>query len=247
LIPDILTPETVVVAVVVAAFSVVQSVFGMGVLVFGTPTLLLFGYDFVSILHHLLPASLAISLLQVFAGYRDGPAPSPGLWRLCLPGIAAGLWIVTETPLARHVGILIGLTLLISAVLRISDTSRAWLSRWVHNREGAYHLVMGLAHGLTNLGGALLAVYAGAMYVDKKDIRHTVATYYLAFGIVQVAVLGLTGFGGGFLATMHLALLSAAIYHLVGSRLFDLASAPLFQRALSAFLVTYGIVILVGY
>src|ERR687885_1890760 len=52
----------------VLAFSVVQSVFGVGLLVFGTPTLLLAGYSFEETLAYLLPCSMAISALQV----RDG-------------------------------------------------------------------------------------------------------------------------------------------------------------------------------
>lgn len=44
---------------IVAVTSVIQSMFGAGVLLFGTPLLLLFGYEFVDILIVLLPISLA--------------------------------------------------------------------------------------------------------------------------------------------------------------------------------------------
>ncbi len=56
---------TVVVTVLVLA--VVQSVFGVGLLVFGTPTLLLLGYPFDQVLAYLLPCSILISALQVRA------------------------------------------------------------------------------------------------------------------------------------------------------------------------------------
>lgn len=52
---------------VIAVLSVVQSLFGMGILVFGTPTLLLMGYDFITTPGYLLPTSFAISLLQVMS------------------------------------------------------------------------------------------------------------------------------------------------------------------------------------
>ena len=52
----------------VLAFSVVQSVFGVGLLVFGTPTLLLAGYSFEETLAYLLPCSMAISALQAWDG-----------------------------------------------------------------------------------------------------------------------------------------------------------------------------------
>ncbi|WP_244115554.1 hypothetical protein [Burkholderia gladioli] len=60
---------------IVALLAVVQSIFGMGVLVFGTPTLLLLGFDFTSVLGLLLPSSMAISAIQVATG-RGEPLPA---------------------------------------------------------------------------------------------------------------------------------------------------------------------------
>ena len=44
---------------IIALLAVVQSIFGMGILVFGTPTLLLIGFDFTTVLGLLLPSSMA--------------------------------------------------------------------------------------------------------------------------------------------------------------------------------------------
>jgi len=113
-----MTPEYLAILAVIAVLSVVQSIFGMGVLVFGTPTLLLMGYDFIPTLGYLLPASFAISLLQVMtAGPNRGPV-SPYLYVLCLPGIGVGLWFADTGPLASWVNTLIGGTLLLSALIR---------------------------------------------------------------------------------------------------------------------------------
>lgn len=54
----------------VVATSVVQSIFGVGVLLFGTPLLLLFGYGFVDALGVLLPISIAINSLQILKHYQ---------------------------------------------------------------------------------------------------------------------------------------------------------------------------------
>ena len=56
-----------VLCLVVFVFAVIQSVFGVGLLVFGTPTLLLLGLPFDAVLAY-LPSSIAISLLQVVGG-----------------------------------------------------------------------------------------------------------------------------------------------------------------------------------
>lgn len=46
-------------------YSLIQSVFGIGLLVFGTPTMLLMGYSYTETLWILIPPSLTLSLSQV--------------------------------------------------------------------------------------------------------------------------------------------------------------------------------------
>ena len=50
--------------------SIIQSVFGVGVLLFGTPLLLLLGYDFIDALIVLLPIYIAINALQIFKHHQ---------------------------------------------------------------------------------------------------------------------------------------------------------------------------------
>ena len=95
-----MTPEYLTIVAVIALLSVVQAFFGMGVLIFGTPTLLLLGYDFLTTLSYLLPASFAISLLQVLTAGANRVPVSRYLYLLCLPGIGAGLWFAGSSPLA---------------------------------------------------------------------------------------------------------------------------------------------------
>jgi len=49
----------------------IQSMFGTGVLLFGTPLLLLYGYDFQFALTILLPTSILINLLQLINKYKN--------------------------------------------------------------------------------------------------------------------------------------------------------------------------------
>jgi len=88
------------------------------VLLFGTPLLLLLGYEFVNVLIVLLPISLAINLLQIakhhaqidFAFYRK-------ILLLSLPPIAVFLFLVSHARI--NISFIIGVFLLfISAVSR---------------------------------------------------------------------------------------------------------------------------------
>ena len=217
----------------------------MGVLVFGTPTLLLMGYDFITTLGYLLPASFAISLLQVlFAGSSRVPV-SRYLYLLCLPGIGVALWFAEASPLAAWTNILIGGTLLLSALVRFWPASRRLLTIMLERHLPTYHLVMGVTHGLTNLGGALLAILASGTNTEKGAIRYTVAHYYLAFSFIQMLVLAtIMGHHDILVANLPAAAISAAVYLLVGNRIFARASNPSYNLALTTFIAVYGVVVL---
>ena len=60
-----------IIVLVVFACSIIHSVFGTGILIFGTPTCLLLGYPFDVTISYLLPASISISSLQIFHGRKN--------------------------------------------------------------------------------------------------------------------------------------------------------------------------------
>ena len=55
---------------VIIVTAIIQSIFGVGVLLFGTPLLLIGGYNFVNALTVLLPISLVINLFQIVKGQK---------------------------------------------------------------------------------------------------------------------------------------------------------------------------------
>lgn len=243
-----MTLEYVFLLAIIAGLSVVQSFFGMGVLVFGTPTLLLLGYDFVPTLGLLLPASFAISLLQVFSTKTVRVKISRYLYLICLPGIGLGLWLAEASTLTSWTSVLVGGTLLLSALIRLWPPGRTVVTHLLERHLPTYHLLMGITHGVTNLGGALLAILASGTNSDKLAIRYTVAHYYLAFSAIQMLLLAsILGHKDIFLPGIPLAAISAAVYLLIGERIFSRATSPFYNTALSIFVAAYGIVILIEF
>ena len=108
-----------------------------------------------------------------------------------------------------------------------------------------YHLVMGLIHGLTNLGGALLAILATSQHHEKGAIRYTIAHYYLAFGALQIILIAtLLGEAEALLHNLPMAGIAAAVYLLIGNRLFTRTSNPLYHHGLTLFICAYGVAVL---
>jgi hypothetical protein len=51
---------------------------------------------------------------------------------------------------------------------------------------------IGLVHGLTNMGGGLLSLYASIRHEGKYEIRQIIALGYATFALSQLAVLSAT-------------------------------------------------------
>lgn len=243
-----MTLEYFAILTVVTVLSVVQSFFGMGVLVFGTPTLLMMGYDFITTLSYLLPASFAISLLQVLTAGSNRVPVSRYLYLLCMPGIGVGLWLTEASPLASWSNVLIGGTLLFSALVRLWPPSRRIFTVMLEKHLQTFHFVMGVIHGLTNLGGALLAILASGTHTEKEAVRYTVAHYYLAFSVIQMLTLvTIMGHHDILITNLPMAVISATVYFLVGNRFFIRATNPSYNFALTMFMAAYGFVILLKF
>ncbi|MEQ1531715.1 MAG: hypothetical protein ABL925_20575, partial [Methylococcales bacterium] len=129
---------------VILATSIVQSIFGVGVLLFGTPLLLLLGYEFIDVLSVLLPISICISCLQVIKHYDYiDTAFYKNVLVYCIPVVVMFLLIVTSVKI--NIGIWIGGFLLFVALESflplIDNTLRA-----IVKYERIYLMLTGLVH-----------------------------------------------------------------------------------------------------
>lgn len=221
--------------------TIIQSVFGAGVLLFGTPLLLLFGHEFVDVLVVLLPISIGINLLQIakhhtlidFAFYRN-------ILTLTLPLIAVFLFLVTHARI--NISLLIGVFLLFIACKEYSVAIARILDRMMAF-EKTYFLLMGVVHGVSNLGGSLLTALAHHKHYEKDVARVTVAASYATFAAVQLVTLWIFS-----RQQIDVSINHTAIYMLVGMLVFVLSDEILYsaldrakyQRFFAAFLAMSG-------
>jgi uncharacterized membrane protein YfcA len=192
---DVLNHIEVVTTVIVLVAVALQSLFGVGVMIFGTPLLMLVGLPFLDILRVLLPVSLVINALQVFVGWKHIQ------WRtvksfviLALPLAIVGtmflMFFLTELTLLPF---FIALYLW---VVTIGFYFQAFPNLIIKllSREKLYLGFMGLIHGLTNLGGPLLSAYVMAKFDDKQQSRATTAICYALLVNVQIFTLSSSDF-----------------------------------------------------
>jgi uncharacterized membrane protein YfcA len=232
--------ELLVILPLVAVCAVIQSMFGVGLLVFGTPALLLLGQSFPSTLAFLLPASLSISLLQVGEGRRHCAVPR-SFFLGALPPLGLGLALVLTGTFRSDMLLLVGTMLILTALVRGSARVRAGLRRIFERHLPWCWVLTGFIHGVSNLGGGPLTILLSTLHSGRDAIRANIALCYLIFSLVQLSLLvGLKAdvFSPGHFTTPVIAL---AAYALVGQRVNRAVSEGAYQVALTAFTLTFGL------
>ena len=143
--------------------SIVQSIFGVGVLLFGTPLLMVYNYDFTITLLILLPISIAISLLQVFKNIKNIDFIFyKRFLTFSIPFLIGFLAIGIQHSL--NFSLIIGLFLIFVSLKNTSEIIKKSLV-FLRNYEKVSFITMGIIHGLTNLGGSFLT----AMVFNKNQ------------------------------------------------------------------------------
>lgn len=228
----------------VAATSIVQSVFGVGVLLFGTPLLLLLGYGFVDTLGVLLPVSIAISALQVLRHYHD---IDTGFYKNVLvysiPLVVLFLLAVTTAKI--NLSLVIGGLLILVALKSFSTAIERALQSIVRH-EKIYLMAMGLVHGVSNLGGSMLTVIIFSKNYPKNKTRVTAAASYATLALCQLATLLVIGseFTVSFADRISFVQVAVVMFLLTEEMLYNGIDNEKYGKLFALFLLASGILLI---
>jgi len=227
----------------VLATAVIQSVFGVGVLLFGTPVLLLLGYDFVNALSVLLPISIAINSLQIIKHYQF---IDTGFYKKVLiysiPFVVIFLLFVSTAKI--NIGLLVGGFLILVGLKSFFPAVEQRLQKVV-KFERTYLTVMGIIHGLTNLGGSLLTAIVHAKGYQKNTTRVTVAICYATFAIFQLSTLVFIGsqFELSYTDNMSFLQLGVIVFLLTEEMIYSEIDDKRYGQLFAAFLLISGVLL----
>ena len=121
-------------ASVILLFSTVQSIFGVGLLLFGTPTLLLSGYSYDTTLWTLLPCSVVISATQSIVD-RDLVVVKRELFYYTLPALAIGLSAVSIYVEFIDISKLVGFLLIVIGIMKVSSYLQSLIKLYIVSPE----------------------------------------------------------------------------------------------------------------
>ena len=171
---------------VIVVVSVIQSLFGVGVLLFGTPILLFFGYGFADVLTILLPISLSINLIQIIRDHKHiSFIYYKKLLTFTIPPIVLCLAFAVEMNI--NVSFYVGSFLIFISLKSFLKIKEIVLN--IFKYERLFLTTMGMLHGLTNLGGSLLTSQIFTLDLNKLEKRATISLSYFTFAIFQLLTL----------------------------------------------------------
>lgn len=231
--------------ITVVATAIIQSIFGVGVLLFGTPILLLLGYDFINALSVLLPISLAVNALQIIKHYQYIDALFyRNVLIYTIPFVVLFLLFISTTTI--NISLLVGGFLIFVALKSYYPMLEQTLLKLV-KYEKSYLVTMGIIHGLTNLGGSLLTAIVHAKNYEKNATRVTVACCYATFAFFQLMTLATIGnqFELSFASHMSFVQLGVVVFLLTEEVVYSTIENKKYSQYFAAFLLTSGILLII--
>ena len=226
---------------------IIQSIFGVGLLLFGTPSFLILGYDFANTINILMPVSITISFLQFFKSKIKDQKFINEYNLFCLPFLVFFLVIALKFKYILNFKLLVGLLLVFSSILILNKKRFSSFKETFFKLKKLVLISIGCVHGLTNMGGSFLAIYSTLVSQNKKEItRYYICYGYLIMGILQyITVLFLSYNSLEFTKLFYILL--ALIIYFPSQILFKNVKDKKFSKYINIIALTYGLIILLTY
>ena len=228
----------------IVTLSAIQSIAGIGLLIIGTPILLILNYHFFEILNILLPCSIFISLLQITNIKKISKSDKKMIF-FSLPFVVIGILIINFIQLKINIKIFIGISIMLVLLLKILNIKEELLRLIFIKKKNITFSIIGLFHGLTNAGGSLISLlFLTNKKGKEKIIKSCIVFSYLLFALTQYItiniIIGEIKFD---LSNINL-LIFTIIGFFLGKKLFPLLKKNNFILMLN-FIVFFAAIILI--
>ncbi len=239
--------ETIFEISIIIFLIIIQSIFGVGLLLFGTPSLLILGYDFANTINILMPVSISISILQFARSKVDDKKFMKEYNLFCLPFLIFFLIIALKFKYILDFKLLVALLLILSSVLILNKRKFSSFRETFFKFKKFVLIFIGSVHGLTNMGGSFLAIFSTLVSQNKKEIaRYYICYGYLIMGILQYFTVIILSYKTLEFTKLFYIFFALVIYF-PSQRLFKNIKDKKFSKYINLIALIYGFLILITY
>ena len=231
--------------ILIFVLGIFQSVFGVGLLLFGTPLLLFIGYSFESTLVVLLPVSITISFLQLI--YKKGSIKSlvSEYNFFCLPFLVLFLVIAINIENLMDIKIYVSIFLIISSLVILNKNRIISINTQLLKYRKLSLVLIGSIHGSTNMGGGFLSLFS--MLVNREDrvlTRNYISYGYFSMGVIQYITVLYFGLNNIDFTKLYYVLLSLILFF-PSQKIFNKINNQLFMKIINYIALAFGVVALI--
>lgn len=221
-----------------------QSMFGIGLLLFGTPAFLLLGYDFTSTLVLLLPISISISFLQITYQKISMNSLINEFNLYCLPFLVLFLIVTINLDQIIDIKIYVSILLIISSMTALINNKIIFINKYLLNYRKFFLIIIGSIHGFTNMGGGFLSIFSTLINNNRVLTRSYISYGYLIMGIFQYTILLFLGLNNiDFTKLFYIPLVLLLFYP--SQIFFNNLNDKLFIEVINYTALTFGVIALI--
>tara|TARA_B100000767_G_C19646973_1_gene485004 strand:- start:259 stop:996 length:738 start_codon:yes stop_codon:yes gene_type:complete len=232
---------------IIFGLTVVQSVFGFGLLLFGTPTFLLIGYDFANTINILMPVSILISSLQFKKSRVNNKIFIREYNIFCLPFLVIFLILALNYTLSIDFKFFVALLLIFSSLLILNKSKFSSLKAKFYQFKKLALIIIGSIHGFTNMGGSFLSIYSTLISKNKKEYaRYYVSYGYLIMGLIQYFTVWLFSFDLLNFSKLYYMAIALLVYF-PAQKIFLNINDKAYSKYINLIALLYGLIIISSY
>jgi|TARA_B100001094_G_scaffold315768_1_gene356169 uncharacterized protein len=226
---------------------IVQSIFGVGLLLFGTPSFLLLGYDFANTINILMPVSVLVSLMQFFRSKVQDKNFIIQYNIYCLPFLILFLILALKLRELIDFKFFVALLLIFSSILILNKKRFSSFKGIFIKLKKIILIIIGSIHGFTNMGGSFLSIFSTLVSGNKKELaRYYISYGYLIMGVIQYLIVLLLTYDLLNFSKLYYALIALIIYF-PSQKIFNGISDNKFSKYINIIALLYGIIIIFSY
>ena len=219
-----------------------QSLFGVGLLLFGTPIFLLLGYNFESTLALILPVSIIISLLQIIYHRKSSNNHILEFNLYCLPFLAIFLIVNIYFGNLVNIKLYVSVLLIISSLILLNKNRIFKVIQSLLVYRKLFLITIGCIHGATNMGGAFLSIFASLVNNQNRlETRNYIAYGYFVMGLVQYLTVLIFGTVNVDFSKIYYAIMPLVIFYPL-QKLFSKMNDKFFIKIINFAALSFGII-----
>lgn len=190
--PELNIDQNLIFYFVIFFLTIIQSIAGVGILVIGTPTLIILNIDLVNAINILLPLSIVVSFINLIVMNNNKEKKVffdknfKYFFLTCIPGIILGIYILKNYNQYFNFEYLISFIICISILLKLKLKNQLLKVKKIKKKVIIF--LIGIIHGITNSGGTLLSLFISSLSNNIKNIRKEITFFYFLLATFQYLI-----------------------------------------------------------